>query len=138
MLEQEIIQALSTPGMTEAAGCVIGGYGVKKLYEDFASPTVKQAGLLGAKIFSAISYKKFILGKSMYISNLERLGLINATYLEWFNDTNAYSSLISLPQIKDDEVKCKKSGHSFEILKGILLLTPLGKDFTDICIGDIE
>lgn len=51
MLEQEIIQALSTPGMTEAAGCVIGGYGVKKLYEDFASPTVKQAGLLGAKIF---------------------------------------------------------------------------------------
>lgn len=289
MLNQEIMQVLSTPGMTEAAQYAAGGYALKKLYDDFASPAIKEAGLLGAKIFSSLaigldvwaekrkkrfmdlqndladnlksknpediidtppdyilapamasymasidkkelremyaklmskallksyenkihpafatmiqsihpdeclilhyfsakeaipvistrwqnnstsgyahslshiflyptlisktvsgnttnsiettSYQNLKLGKPMYVSNLERLGLIEVTYMEWFNDEKVYSTLIDHPLVKEDEAKCRKLGHSFEVLKGILMLTPLGMEFTNICLGDIE
>lgn len=288
MIEHEIMQALSTPGMTEAAQYALGGFGIKKLYDDFASPTIKQAGLLGAKVFSALAigidvwaekrkkrfmnlqndladnlknknpeditenppdyilapaissymasidkkelremyaklisksllktyenkihpsfalmiqnlhpdeclilhylatqktvpvistqwkdestsgyipslahvflyptlitksasenvtpsngnifYQNFQLGKPMYISNLSRLGLIEVSYTECFTDQNVYNALNALPEVKEDESRCKKSGRSFEISKGILHITPLGKEFTNICIGDV-
>lgn len=285
MIEQEIMQALSTPGMTEAAQYALGGFGIKKLYDDFASPTIKQAGLLGAKVFSALaisidvwaekrkkrfmnlqndladnlknknpeditenppdyilapaissymvsidkkelremyakliskallkeyedkihpsfalliqnlhpneciilqyfstrneipvistfwrkpkapgaalslnnifcyptriitsssgaittfSYKDFVLGNPMYLSNLCRLGLIEKTYLATFRDISVYKPLFDLPIVKDDEQRCKLESNSYDIQKGILKLTPLGKEFTDICIGDIS
>lgn len=84
------------------------------------------------------SYKNFKLGKPMYISNLSRLGLIEVTYTECFNDPNTYNALSNCPEVKEDESRCQKSGHSFELIKGILRITPLGKEFTDICIGDIS
>lgn len=38
-----------------SGGTVLAAYGAKKLYDDFASPSIKEAGLLGAKIFRAIT-----------------------------------------------------------------------------------
>ena len=46
-----LISILSTPELVETAKCILGGIGVKKLYDDFASPTIKEAGALGARVF---------------------------------------------------------------------------------------
>lgn len=35
---------------------VVAALGGKKLYDDFASPTIKEAGILGAKIFKALTF----------------------------------------------------------------------------------
>lgn len=55
MPESEIIKALSSPAFVNAAQYLCGGIGIKKLYDDFASPSIKQAGILGAKIFLALT-----------------------------------------------------------------------------------
>lgn len=285
MLEQELTQVLSTPGMIEATQYAAGGYALKKLYDDLASPTVKQMGLLGAKIFSALaigldmwaekrtkrfmnlqndlanelkskapeditenppdyilapamasymasidkkelremyaklmakallkryenkihpafatmiqnlhpdesiilrylaankeiplistkwnlsnksgfiysltdvfmyptniavsaspavtttSFQGFTPGNPMYISNLVRLGLVSETYMESLTNQSAYDTLISLPLIQKDKLQCEASSLSFAIKKGIVRLSPLGKEFTDICLEDTE
>lgn len=285
MLEQEITQALSTPGMIEATQYAAGGYALKKLYDDLASPTVKQMGLLGAKIFSSLaigidvwaekrkkrfidlqndladnlksknpeditenppdyilapamasymasidkkelremyaklmakallksyenkihpafatmiqtlhpdeclilhyfslkpelpiistlseqpdksgyhfsltdiylypvsiitspagsieitSFHDFVTGNPMYLSNLSRLGLIDKTYDVSFTDTAIYAPLINLPIVQNDKTQCESSPYSFSIRRGIIRLTPLGREFTNICLEDIE
>ena len=49
-----IINSISTalPDSTTVAAA----FGGKKLYDDFASPTIKEAGVLGAKIFKALTF----------------------------------------------------------------------------------
>lgn len=67
MAVDNILTILSTPGVQETAEYVLGGIGIKKLYEDFASPTVKEAGLLGARVFSAL-----VVGIDYWAENRKR------------------------------------------------------------------
>lgn len=53
-ISDEIVKALTSID-PDTVKYIAEGVGIKTLYEDFASPTVKKAGILGAKIFSALT-----------------------------------------------------------------------------------
>lgn len=284
MAVDNILTILSTPGVRETAECVLGGIGIKKLYDDLASPTVKEAGLLGARVFSALVvgidywaenrkrrflqlqdeiasnlknkkqedivdkipdyilnpaltsymhsmdkkelrdmyaklisrallkentdrihpalttiiqnlspnecllleylsekisipiinihwknlstrsfstplvhqylcpseikkhlgtsvstkiFKNFVLGSPLYVSNLLRLGIIEITYAEHFSDETGYNTLLATEQLQKNRFLCERQNLVFEAQKGILRISPLGKEFTNICIDDI-
>ncbi len=54
-IENEIAKILTSPEVIAAAPYILGAAGLTNLYKDFASPTIKAAGLLGAKIFTALT-----------------------------------------------------------------------------------
>lgn len=280
-----LISILSTPELVETAKCILGGIGVKKLYDDFASPTIKEAGALGARVFSALVvsadiwaenrkkrfqqlqddvatnlknknqedivekvpeyilvpaltsymysmdkkelrsmyaklisrallkentdkihpafttiiqnltpnecllleylssegmipilnttcskkevagfslrlinqylypsnitihsagpnisnkiFTNFVLGSPAYISNLNRLGVIDITYMEFFSNETQYDTILNRPELQQDKLSCERQNLRFDIQKGILRVSPLGKEFASFCIADI-
>lgn len=54
-ISDEITKALASIEPSATAEYIIAAGGIKKLYDDLASPTVKKAGILGAKCFSALT-----------------------------------------------------------------------------------
>lgn len=73
--------------------------------------------------------------------NLQRLGLVNLDFQNWLTDNNFYQIYKDndffkktkqeiLKNIENPDFECR----DFDIQKGILELTPLGKNFIDLCL----
>lgn len=73
--------------------------------------------------------------------NLQRLGLVSLDFQNWFSDNNFYQIYKDndffkntkqeiLKNIENPDFECR----DFDIQKGILELTPLGKNFIDLCL----
>lgn len=73
--------------------------------------------------------------------NLQRLGLVSLDFQNWLTDNNFYQIYKDnvffkntkqeiLKNIENPDFECK----DFDIQKGILELTPLGKNFIDLCL----
>ena len=73
--------------------------------------------------------------------NLQRLGLVSLDFQNWLTDNNFYQIYKDnvffkntkqeiLKNIENPDFECK----DFDIQKGILELTPLGKKFIDLCL----
>ena len=72
------------------------------------------------------------------MDNLERLGLIESTTINFFSDDSQYNELINHKKIKDLEnipENFKKRGNEkYKISKGISSLKSWGISFCDICV----
>ena len=99
------------------------------LYPTKITPTLSNS-------MTATSFSDFTVGSPTYISNLSRLGLIDVDYRIFLTEENAYDDLINHPIVTQNEYhcKCEKEKKEFEIIKGVIKITPLGKDFIKICL----
>lgn len=99
------------------------------------------AGIDIVKKFSNIGEKakcEYPYDIEKYLDNLERLGLIESTTINFFSDDSQYNELINHKKIKDLEnipENFKKRGNEkYKISKGISSLTSWGISFCDICV----
>lgn len=71
------------------------------------------------------------------LTSLERMGLVNLKYDTYFSDETVYSIFKSLDLYKTFEVNLKRNIHhsKIEIQKGLCTVTPLGKDFINLCVS---
>ena len=78
---------------------------------------------------------------SVSLINLQRLGLVSLDFQNWLTDNNFYQIYKDnvffkntkqeiLKNIENPDFECR----DFDIQKGILELTPLGKNFIDLCL----
>lgn len=112
----EIIKNVDPTQTTKYIGATVGG---KMLYDDLASPTIKAAGELGAKIFKALTVN---------------FDIWTVSFLESFTDKSMYNEIENLPIINENKEQCLQANRNFEIEKGICRLTPFGKLLISTCI----
>ncbi len=78
---------------------------------------------------------------STSLENLDRLGLINISYIEYFIDNSIYDSLLKRlePSAKHilDRIKTKDNDAKFGYEKGMLSITNLGLNLMKICLRDL-
>lgn len=105
----------------------------------------EKSGQVGYKPFMTNLFLYIVLNKDDYIdfdlmqvsssiSNLDRLGLIEVDYLQHLTDKRQYNDL-------EKEANKLYESHSIaadnrDMQKGIVFLTPLGKDFIKVCLSD--
>lgn len=83
-----------------------------------------------------IKFQNLTEGQPEHLSNLNRLGLADVNFMQWYVDEKPYKSLESLDKVKVDRENCVSSHMEFEIEKGIIRLTPLGEFFCKICVAE--
>ena len=79
---------------------------------------------------------------SSSLVNLERLGLVSIDFVRWFVDDSSYDAFTNDPTyvaLKEAITKQSKNiiNLPYEDLiidKGIVKITPLGKDFINLCL----
>ena len=70
----------------------------------------------------------------MYLDNLNRLGLINISYLEWYTDEKAYDEILENTSIKHFIVIAETEHHKkVDFGKGHANLTVFGRNFCNAC-----
>ena len=71
---------------------------------------------------------------SIYLTNLERLGLLSTTYTAFHTQQDLYNKLEKDPYVQHLCKIIRKRGDEPRIKKGLVQLTPLGKQFVKSCI----
>jgi hypothetical protein len=84
--------------------------------------------------------KKFNLSMkkcSRSLSLLERMGLIKLSYMECFTDKSSYEQfkLCSLYHSLEVQIINRNRKSDLNIEKGVCYITPLGRDFIDLCVS---
>lgn len=74
-----------------------------------------------------------IHARSISLCSLARFGLISISYTQWLTDQNLYNKFSIFPLYED--LKKMWPGEP-TISKGMILLTPLGRSFINLCIPD--
>lgn len=71
------------------------------------------------------------------LTSLERMGLVKLEYDVYFSDETVYSAFKSLDLYKVFEGNLNHNSHysKIDIQKGLCSVTPLGKDFINLCIS---
>lgn len=72
---------------------------------------------------------------SIYLDNLERLGIVKVTFKRHLTDNSMYEKIKThsfniVPQIFPP--------HKVTLRKGVVILTEFGRDFADLCISDMR
>lgn len=71
---------------------------------------------------------------SASVTNLNRLGLINLTYDVWIVDNTKYDDLKNTQLCIELKENLPPGFDDIDVKKGVLSLTPLGKDFISVCL----
>lgn len=78
---------------------------------------------------------------SSSITNLVRLGLVSIDYDTYFTEDKEYANFENHPQynklknhVKHERLRTGKGPNEIKYQKGLVTLTPLGKDFIKVCI----
>ncbi len=81
--------------------------------------------------------------QSVSISSLNRLGLVDVTYETYFSEETPYKPFLETPfylEIKahfDSLNKVNADNRLFEYTRGLVIVTPLGKTFIDVCLSPL-
>lgn len=93
--------------------------------------------LLQTNVFIANPTHQDIIIQSASVSNLTRLGLTSVEYDRWISDESIYASFKQHYSYIDHEVSLAKydlrNDEKLDIRKGIIQLTPFGRNFSSIC-----
>lgn len=85
-------------------------------------------------VFVSNPYEKNIDLNAASITNLDRLGLINIDFSNSINNNEAYKPFNDEPLFLSLSMSLEHHPeHSFDLQKGIVKITPLGRNFSTLC-----